>query len=96
VSDKKAWVKRLLSISAVDAPNRGSVFSFEEFKVLTTTIFAIALGIPFPVWLRQRFMGTTLLFGALRSEQFHRFRKGGLESIEYLYDNKDADHHNWW
>ena len=94
VCGKKEWVQRLLAVSAVDAPNRGSVFSFEEFKLLTTITFDAKKGIPFPVWIRKRFLGVTLLFGALRSEQLHRFRKGGLKSIEYLLDNKDDDHCN--
>ena len=79
-------------MSAADAPNKGSVFTFEEFKVLTTTLFDRELGIPFPKWLNKRFMAISLLLGALRSEQFCRFRKGGLRSIEWLMDNKDTDH----
>ena len=93
VSQKRAWVERLLAKSAVDAPNRGSVFTFEEFKILATTSYDPAKGVAFPVFIQKRFMGTTLLFGALRSEQFTRFRKGGLEAIEWLHDNKDENHH---
>ena len=97
VCQKKAWIERLLAKSAVDAPNRGSVFSYEEFRILATTTYDPAKGVPFHVFIQYRFMGTTLLFGALRSEQFDRFRKGGLEAIEYLRDNRDTDHHqkNW-
>ena len=79
-------------MSAADAPNRGSVFTFEQFKILTTTLFDRELGIPFPTWLNKRFMAISLLFGALRSEQFCRFRHGGLAAIEWLMDNKSADH----
>ena len=79
-------------MSAADAPNKGSVFAFEEFKVLTTTLFDPELGIPFPEWLSKRFMAISLLLGALRSEQFCRFRKGGLGSIEWLMNSKDTDH----
>ena len=79
-------------MSAADAPNKGSVFTFEEFKVLTTKLFDPEQGIPFPTWLSKRFMAISHLLGALRSEQFSRFRKGGLRSIEWLMDNKDTDH----
>ena len=64
----------------------------EEFKVLTTKLFDPEQGIPFPKWLSKRFMAISHLLGALRSEQFSRFRKGGLRSIEWLMDNKDTDH----
>ena len=92
VCQKRAWVQRMLALSAVDAPNRGSVFSFEEFKVLVTTGYDPAKGVPFAVVIQKRFMAITLLLGALRTEQFSRFRKGGLEAIEWLHDNKDEDH----
>ena len=93
VKEKEAWVQQLLKASAVGAPNRGSVFNFQEFQALSTTLFDSSIGIPFPVWIQKRFMATSLLFGALRSEQLDRFRKGGLESIEFLADNKNTDHH---
>ena len=93
VKEKEAWVQQLLKASAVGAPNRGSVFNFQEFQALSTTLFDSSIGIPFPVWIQKRFMATSLLFGALRSEQLDRFRKGGLESIEFLTDNKNTDHH---
>ena len=92
VTEKRAWIDRLLAKSAADAPNRGSVFSFEEFQVLATTEFAIALALPFPVWIQKRFIALTLLFGALRSEQLDRFRQGGLQAIEFLDTNRDEDH----
>ena len=92
VTEKRAWIDRLLKHSAKDAPNRGSVFSFEEFQVLVTSEFLVALMIPFPVWILKRFMAITLLFGALRSEQFDRFRTGGVQSIEFLKNNRDTDH----
>ena len=92
VKEKEAWVKQLLKKSAVGAPNQGSVFNFQEFQALSTTLFDSSMGLPFPVWIQKRFMATSLLFGALRSEQLERFRQGGLESIEFLTDNKNTDH----
>ena len=106
VRQKRAWLHRMLAESAVDAPNRGSVFSFEEFKILVTTCYDPAKGVPFAVVTQKRFMGISLLLGALRTEQFTRFRKGGLEAIEWLRDNIDANHcqqkhththgNRWW
>ena len=89
---RKAWIKSLLAISAQDANNKGSVFTFDEFRKLSTTLFDPSLGIPFPEWVLKRFMAITLLFGALRTEQFNRFREGGLESVEFLPTNIDKDH----
>ena len=91
-SQRRAWIKSLLAISSKDANNKGSVFTFEEFRKLSTTLFDPSLGIPFPEWIMKRFMAITLLFGALRTEQFKRFREGGLESIEWLTNNIDKDH----
>ena len=106
VKEKEAWVQQLLKASAVGAPNRGSVFSFEEFKILVMTCYDPAKGVPFAVVTQKRFMGISLLLGALRTEQFTRFRKGGLEAIEWLRDNIDANHcqqkhththgNRWW
>ena len=36
-----------------------------------------------------RFCAVTLLLGCLRSEQFNRFREGGLSAIEWLRANRD-------
>ena len=89
---RRAWIKSLLAISAQDANNKGSVITFDEFRKLSTTLFDPSLGIPFPEWVLKRFMAITLLFGALRTEQFNRFREGGLESVEFLTTNIDKDH----
>ena len=80
-----------LKISAQDAPNRGAVFKFEEFRQLVTTTWSPDCSVSFPVFILKRFMAVTYLLGALRSKQFERFRSGGLEAIEYLRDNRD-DH----
>ena len=40
-------------------------------------------------WILLRFSAVTLLLGCLRSEQFNRFREGGLRAIEWLRDNRD-------
>ena len=36
-------------------------------------------------------MSNTLLLGAMRNEQFERFRAGGLKSIEWKRDNRDEE-----
>ena len=85
-----------LKESAKGAANRGSVFSFDDFRRLVTTVFADVADkhdIHFPDFMLQRFMAVSLLLGALRSEQFERFRSGGLGSIEFLRDNKDENHY---
>ena len=38
-----------------------------------------------------RFCAVTLLLGCLRSEQFNRFREGGLEAVEWIRNNLDRD-----
>ena len=37
VSQKKPWMNKLLKESARNAPNRGFVFEFDEFRHLITT-----------------------------------------------------------
>lgn len=92
VQQNKRWIYGLLKASAKDAPNRGSVFEFDEFRTLVTTTFKPE-DVCFPVWVLKRFMAVSLLLGALRSEQFDRFREGGLASIEFLRENRDENHH---
>ena len=46
-------------------------------------------GLIFPTWLTHRFMANSLCFGALRTEQFVRFRAGGLKAIRYNRLNRD-------
>ena len=40
-------------------------------------------------WIMLRFCAVTILLGCLRSEQFNRFREGGLSAIEWLRANRD-------
>jgi hypothetical protein len=92
VSQKKGWIRQLLKVSAKDAPNRGSVFTFGEFKKLVTTKFEDVVDICFPVFIVNRFLAVSLLLGALRTEQLDRFRSGGLNAIEFDRTNKDKNH----
>ena len=94
VQQKKGWIQELLRQSSRDAPNRGSVFSFEEFSKLVTTRFEDVENVCFPTFCQQRFMAISLLLGALRTEQLNRFRAGGLQAIEFERDNKDKNHLN--
>ena len=92
VSQNKPWIRKLLRVSAKNAPNRGSVFSFDEFKRLVTARFEDVQGICFPEFILNRFIAVSLLLGALRTEQLDRFRKGGLQAIEFQSKNKDKNH----
>ena len=85
-------VEARLKESAKDAPNKGSVFRFDEFKVLLTKGYSKESGMPFPGWVNKRFLALCVLLGALRSEQLNRFREGGLSSIEWIRDNIGRDH----
>ena len=85
-------VEARLKESAKDAPNKGSVFRFEEFKVLLTQGYSKESGMPFPEWVNKRFLALCILLGALRSEQLNRFREGGLASIEFIKNNIGRDH----
>ena len=89
---RRNWIKSLLAVSSKEHNNKGSIFTFDEFRTLATTQFDPELGIPFPLWIQKRFTAITLLFGALRTEQFNRFREGGLASIEWNPNNVDRDH----
>ena len=81
-----------LKESARNAPNKGSIFRFEDFRTLLTKGYNRETGMPFPVWVNKRFLAMCVLLGALRSEQLNRFREGGLASIEWLRDNRGRDH----
>ena len=91
VTQARKSVYERLEVSARTAPNKGTIFSFEEFRTIITTPWSLDCGADFSLWMNQRFMAVTLLLGALRSEQFDRFRKGGLDSVEWNRDNRD--HH---
>ena len=91
VTQERKSVYARLEVSARNAPNKGTIFSFEEFRTIITTPWSPDCRADFSLWMNQRFMAVTLLLGALRSEQFDRFRKGGLDSVEWNRDNRD--HH---
>ena len=85
-------VIRRLKESAKTSPNRaGSVFAYDEFRRLLTTSFKESGGLDLIEYVMLRFSAVTLLLGALRSEQFNRFREGGLKSVEVLRDNIDNE-----
>ena len=95
VVQNKRWLAKQLKISAQNAPNKGAIFQFEEFRQLLTTEWSPDCGKDFIAWISARFSATTLLLGALRSEQFDRFRKAGLKGIAFNYDNKDNHYRNY-
>lgn len=69
--------------------SKGFIFSFEEFQRLLTTEWTPACGTSFVAWITARFPAISLLLGALRSEQFDRFRIAGLKGVTFNYDNHD-------
>ena len=85
-------LKARLEESSKDAPNKGSIFRYADFRTLLTKGYDRETGMPFPVWVNKRFLALCILLGALRSEQLNRFREGGLSSIEWIRDNVGRDH----
>jgi len=84
-------VKKLKQTSK-DAPNRaGKVFTVHEFKSLLTTIWIVSMAsqISLVEWIILGFCAKSFLLGALRMEQFERFRAGGLASITFYRNNRD-------
>ena len=84
----------LLRESAKDAPNRaGKVFRIFEFKQLLTTVWIVSMAnqISLVEWIILAFCAKSFLLGALRAEQFERFRLGGVTSITFYRDNMDDE-----
>ena len=80
----------MLKESSKSSPNRaGSVFAYDEFRRLLMTPYRKD-ALDLIEFILLRFSSVTLLLGCLRSEQFNRFREGGLDAIEWLRDNLDA------
>ena len=76
--------------SAKDAPNRGSVFSFEEFHDVVVSEWSAECGTNLADWLSKKFMTLSLLLGALRTEQFDRFRHCGLKNVIFDLENRNG------
>ena len=86
----------LLKKSSEDAPNKaGKVFTISEFKQLLTTIWIVTMAdkISLVEWIILSFCAKSFLLGALRSEQFERFRLGGVAAITFYRDNMDDEGH---
>ena len=77
-------------MTAHDAPNRGAVFAFEEFRQIVLHKYSVDCPTNFVDWIQKKFMAVTLLLGALRTEQFDRFRCGGLRNIKWEPENRNA------
>ena len=77
--------------------NRGKVFTINEFKLLLTAVWVASMApeaggpICFADWLILAFCAKTFLLGALRTEQFERFRAGGVRSITFYDSNRDDE-----
>ena len=84
-------MKALVKESARDAPNKGRPFTFDQFSRLMSAKWDPEGELNFVEFTVQRFMAHTFLLGAMRSEQFDRFRAGGLEAITWNKENKDKD-----
>ena len=84
----------LLRETAKDAPNRaGKVFRIFEFKKLLTALWIVAMAdqISLVEWIILSFCAKSFLLGALRAEQFERFRAGGVSGITFYLDNRDDE-----
>ena len=90
---KRAWVEDMISESSRNAPNKGGVFKFEEFRKMVLEEYNQALHkVPFPTWMTDRFMAVTFLLAALRTAQHNRFRQGGLKAVTWYRENRDENH----
>ena len=79
-----AIAMNMLRETAEDAPNRaGKVFTSNEFKKLLMSVWVVAMAdkISLVDWI--------LLLGALRAEQFDRFRAQGMQSITFYRETRD-------
>ena len=72
----------MLKETSKDAPNRaGKVFTIFEFKKLLTMLWIVTMSdtISLVEWIILAFCAKTFLLGALRTENFERFRNGGIQ-----------------
>ena len=84
----------MLRETAKDAPNRaGKVFRIFEFKRLLTTCWIVSMAseISLVEWIILAFCAKSFLLGALRAEQFERFRLGGVTGITFYRENMDDE-----
>ena len=78
-SDK---IDAIRGLEVKDAPNRaGKVFTIHEFKKLLTMMWIVTMSdsISLVEWIILAFCAKTFLLGALRNENFQRFRNGGVQ-----------------
>ena len=80
-----------LKLSAVGAPNQGGIFTVDEMKTLTQWKWRPDCGVSFVNWLLLRFQCTTMLFSALRQENFDRWRQVGTKGLRFDYDHLDDE-----
>lgn len=80
-----------LKSSAVGAPNRGGIFTVDEMKTLTQWSWLPDCGISFVNWLLLRFQCITMLFAALRQENFDRWRHVGTKGLHFDYNHLDDE-----
>ena len=75
--------------SAVGAPNSGGIFTVKEMKTLTQWEWTPECLICFVEWMLLRFQCITMLFAALRHENFDRWRHVGKEGLHFDYNHLD-------
>lgn len=80
-----------LKSSAVGAPNQGGIFTVDEMKTLTQWSWLPDCGISFVNWLLLRFQCITMLFAALRQENFDRWRRVGSKGLHFDYNHLDDE-----
>ena len=88
----QAVALKMLKETSEDAPNRaGKVFTSNEFKKLLVSLWVVAMAdkISLVEWIVLAFCAKSFLLGALRAEQFDRFRGQGMQSITFYRENRD-------
>ena len=70
--------------------NTAGIFTVSELKKLVSWEWTVGCCLCFVNWLTLRFEFLTLLYSALRTENFERFRAVGIEGLNYHYDHRDG------
>ena len=70
--------------------NSAGIFSVSELKKLVGWKWTVDATICFVTWITLRFEFITMLFSALRTENFERFRDVGVEGLNFHYDHRDG------
>ena len=76
-------------MSESSSHNSGGIFSVGELKILMAWKWTKESGICFVNWILLRFQFITMLFCALRTENYERFRQVNLEGLKFHRDHRE-------